>query len=432
VRGLQVGIVGAGPAGLTAAAALERRGISFEIVDAGDGVGGIWDIERPETPMYEAAHFISSRTLSGFPGFPMPDDYPDYPRHDQVLRYVRAFADHHDLTRHVRVRTRVDRAEAVDGGLGWRVHFASGETRRWDALVVATGTNWHPYVPAVPGSFDGGQIHSFSFRSAEVFRGKRVLVVGGGNSGADIACEAAREADRAFISLRRGYRFVPKYIFGKPTDVFAHAGPRLPWRFEEIVFGLLLDKLLVGDLTNYGLPRPDHPLLRTHPIMNTQILHHLGHGDLAYRPEVVELRGPSVRFADGREEEVDLIVWATGYRRRFPFLDEAGGEEKLDLYLELFHRVYPTLFFMGLFETDGAAYELFGLQADAMAGYLAARLEAPEVATRFDAVRASARPDLHGGRPYLDTPRNAYYVRGDVYNRALKDACRRLQPVRHA
>ncbi|HKJ01486.1 MAG TPA: NAD(P)-binding domain-containing protein [Longimicrobiales bacterium] len=422
-----VGIVGAGPAGLTAAVALQARGIPFEIVDAGDGVGGIWDIDRAETPMYEAAHFISSRTMSGFPGFPMPDDYPDYPRHDQVLRYIRAYADRHGLTGRVRLRTTVERAEPRADGAGWDVRVATGETRRWGALMVATGTTWQPHLPDVAGTFEGEQIHSFAFRSAEVFRGKRVLVVGCGNSGADIACEAASAADKAFISLRRGYHFVPKYFMGKPADVFAHGGPRLPWRLEEIVFGFLLDKVLVGDLANYGLPRPDHPILRSHPIMNTRILHHLGHGDLEYRPDVKELRGRSVVFVDGREEDVDLIVWATGYERRFPFLDEEGGEGKLDLYLELFHRVHPTLFFMGLFETDGAAYEMFGLQAEAVAAYLAARRNAPEVAERFDALRANARPDLHGGRPYLDTLRHAYYVRGDVYTRALKDAGRRLE-----
>jgi len=420
-----VGIIGAGPAGLSAAVALKTRGIPFEIVDAGDDVGGIWDISRTQTPMYDAAHFISSRTQSGFQGFPMPDDYPDYPRHDQVLRYIRAYADHHGITPLVRRRTTVTRATASDDGR-WRVECASGEEREWSGLIVATGTTWHPNMPRVPGTFDGEQLHAFAFRSPDIFRDKRVLIVGGGNSGADIACEAARHAAKAYISLRRGYHFVPKYIFGQPADVFAHSGPRLPTWLEEKVFGFLINRVLVGDLRRYGLPRPDHPILRSHPIMNTQVLHHLGHGDLAYRPDVAELCGATVRFVDGREEPIDLIVWATGYQRRFPFLDDAGGEQKLDLYLELFDRRQPALCFMGLFETDGAAYELLGLQAELVAAYLAARRSNSRAATRFDAARTAARPDLRGGRAYLESLRHAYYVRSAVYARVLREGLRNL------
>ncbi|MDQ8151265.1 MAG: NAD(P)/FAD-dependent oxidoreductase, partial [Gemmatimonadota bacterium] len=174
------------------------------------------------------------------------------------------------------------------------------------------------------------------------------------------------------------------------------------------------------------LPRPDHAILRSHPIMNTQVLHYLGHGDLAYRPDVAELRGSHVRFVDGREEAIDLIVWATGYRRRFPFLEDAGGDQKLDLYLELFHRAQRTLAFMGLFETDGAAYELFGLQGELVAAYFDAQRTNPDAAARFDAARATGRPDLRGGRAYLDSLRHAYYVRSDVYRKALTAGCRDL------
>lgn len=417
-----VGIIGAGPAGLTAAVALKARGIPFEIVDAGPGVGGIWDINRSETPMYEAAHFISSRTLSGFSGFPMPGDYPDYPRHDQILRYIRAYADHHGITPMVRTGTSVLQATPQPDER-WSVRLSSGEVRLWSALIAATGTTWHPNTPTPPGHFDGEQMHASGFKSSDVFRGKRVLIVGGGNSGADIACEAARSAAHACLSLRRGYHFVPKYIFGTPADVFAHSGPSLPPWLEEKVFGFLINTVLVGNLSKFGLPKPDHPILRSHPIMNTQVLHYLGHGDLHYRPDLAELRGSHVRFVDGREEPCDLVVWATGYRRRFPFLQDVVEEHsRLDLYLELFHRSRKTLFFMGIFETDGAAYSLFGQQADLVAAYLDARIHRPESAARFDTTRAIARPDLRGGRAYLDSLRHTYYVRSDVYARALRNA----------
>jgi len=421
-----VGIIGAGPAGIAAAVALQARDIPFEIVEAGPSIGGIWDIDRAETPMYEAAHFISSRTMSGYPGFPMPDDYPDYPRHDQILKYVRSYADHHGVTERVEFGRRVTRATPLSGEGPWEVELADGSRRTWSAVITATGTNWEQNVPSVPGVFDGEQLHSFAFRSGDTFAGKRVLIVGGGNSGIDIACEAARYASRAYLSLRRGYHFIPKYIMGKPADVFAHDGPVLPWRIEEVVFGFLINTILVGNLKNYGLPKPDHPLLRSHPIMNTQILHHLGHGDIAARPDVKELRGRKVLFTDGREEEIDLIVWATGYRRTFPFLAETGAGKKLDLYLELFHRTRPDLFYLGVFETDGAAYPLHAQQAALVAAYLAARAKAPDTTKGFDAVRATARPNLRGGRPYIDSLRHEYYVSSIAYPKELARAARLL------
>jgi cation diffusion facilitator CzcD-associated flavoprotein CzcO len=416
-------VIGAGPCGLLAAASLKKRGIPFQIVDAGRQPGGIWDIERETTPMYDSAHFISSRQLSGFPDFPMPESYPDYPRHDLILEYIQSFARHHELERHITFGVRVESVARQAAG-GWTVTLNSGEERTASALCVATGMTWQPRVPDVPGHFDGESYHSFFYRSPKEFEGKRVLIVGAGNSGADIACDAARHAKRAFISLRRGYYFIPKFIFGQPTDVFSHNGPQLPRWLEERVFGFLMNKILVGNLTKYGLPKPDHPILRSHPILNTQILHHLGHGDIQARKDVKALNGRSVQFADGTPEEIDLIIWATGYDKRFPFLPaEAidGSPDALDLYLTVFHRRLPDLFFVGLFETDGAAYGLAGRQADLAAAYLDPKLPASTRAA-FDRLRLEDRPDLRGGVQYIDSVRHNYYVKGDVFEKALRRA----------
>lgn len=421
-------VIGAGPCGLLAAAALKKRGIPFDIVDAGRQPGGIWDIDREATPMYESAHFISSRTLSGFPDFPMPATYPDYPRHDLILEYIRSFARHHDLERHITFGVRVESANRREGG-GWSIRFSSGEERRYSALCVATGTTWQARVPEIPGHFAGEAYHSFHYRSPKEFEGKRVLIVGGGNSAADIACDAARSAKRALISLRRGYYFIPKFIFGQPSDVFAHSGPQLPRWLEERAFGFLLNRILVGNLTKYGLMKPDHPILRSHPILNTQILHHLGHGDIEARKDIQRFDGHTVRFVDGTSEEIDLIVWATGYDKRFPFLsagDIDGNDDALDLYLNVFHRRYSDLFFIGLFETDGAAYGLAGVQADLIAGYLDTSLPA-ETRAAFDRQRAGDRPDLRGGVHYIASARHNYYVKGDVFQKELSKAARALK-----
>jgi cation diffusion facilitator CzcD-associated flavoprotein CzcO len=453
-------IVGAGPAGLAAGAALKARGIPFRIVDAGPGPGGLWDISRAETPLYHSAHFISSRTLSGFPGFPMPDEYPDYPGHARVLEYLRSYADHHGLDEDSVYHTRVVdakreagaqgsgpwqvaveeagiRGEEADGGARSEGHErerrrpvgrGGPERAQWScsALVLATGSNWHPHLPDIPGSFSGEIRHSFHYSDADEFRGRRVLVVGAGNSGVDIACDAARVADRAFLSVRRGYRFVPKYVFGTPADVFARQGPPIPAWLERRFFTFLLDRVLVGDLTRYGLPRPDHPILASHPIMNTEVLHHLGHGDLEARPDLVRFEEEEAVFQDGSRERVDLVIFATGYRRPFPFLrhpdlDPDGEWPPEVMHLNLLHRTTPDLFVMGLFETDGAAYGLFGEQAEVVARSLEVLQAGGAGAAGLAALRARDEPDLTGGRSYVDSPRHRYYVAERVYRRRLRE-----------
>lgn len=444
-------IIGAGPAGLATAAALKDRGIPFRILDAGTAPGGIWDMERADTPMYTSAHFISSRTLSGFRGFPMPEDYPDYPRHDRILAYVRDYARHVGVEAHATFGVRVTQARPVAGDPGdgpakddlsapaWEVEWEAAApasaapppagSARFSALVVATGVTWHPHVPEIPGDFHGEVRHAMSYRSPEEFRGRRVLVVGGGNSAVDIACDAARTADRALISLRRGYHFIPKYVFGTPADVFAHRGPSLPPWLEQRLFGFLVNRVLVGNLTRYGLPEPDHPILTSHPIMNTQLLHHLGHGDIEARRDVARLDGDGVVFADGARDEVDLVLLATGYRRRFPFLDLRMPEEEPpirngeippeDLYLTLLHRRLGTLFLMGIFETDGAAYDLFGEQGELVARSLETVARGGDDARRLTRLRQEDRPDLRG-RHFLDTPRHRYYVTDVMYRKAIR------------
>ena len=204
---------------------------------------------------------------------------------------------------------------------------------------------------------------------------------------------------------------------------------RLPRWLEERVFGFLINRVLVGDLTKYGLPKPDHAILRSHPILNTQILHHLGHGDISVRKDVASLDGKTVRFVDGSSEEIDVIVWATAYDKPFPFLREEDLDrsgDALDLYLNVFHRRHADLFFLGLFETDGAAYSLDGAQAALVASYLDPQTPA-SVRDGFDTLRRTDRPDLRGGVRYVASPRHDYYVKSDVYEKALRRAGKVLQ-----
>jgi cation diffusion facilitator CzcD-associated flavoprotein CzcO len=424
-------VIGAGPGGLAAARWLTACGITFDLVERQRDVGGIWDIRAPGSPMYESAHFISSKTLSAFRDLPMPESYPDYPSHRQVLSYLRAYADRHGVRQRAEFATEVSRAAPEGAGNGaerdWRVELATGEQRRYAGLIVATGLQWTPRVPELPGRFDGEVLHSSAFRSPAQAQGRRVLVVGGGNSGCDIAVDVSRAASRAFISLRRGYWFVPKHLFGVPADVFGHRGPELPRWIEQPVFERLL-RLLLGDPRRLGLPAPDHRLFETHPVLNTQLLHALAHGELGVKPDVRELRGRRVLFADGSEEELDLVIFATGYRRVLPVLgpDVHREGDVSPLFLNLCHRRHPTLFVLGYFETDAGCYPLLDRQAELVARLLQARRERPERLARFERRLAGPPPDFSGGVCFLGVERMGNYVRCRPYTRYLDQAIREL------
>jgi hypothetical protein len=423
-------IVGAGPAGLGAARALARAGIAFEVIERQRDVGGIWNGDADRTPMYDSAHLISSKTQSAFSDFPMPASYPDYPGWRLVRDYLHSFASAYDLRRHIEFGVEVEEARPV-GDL-WEVRLSSGERRRYRGLVLATGHQWTPRMPVYPGAFEGEAYHSFQYRNAETFRTKRVLVVGGGNSGCDIACDAAATARQAWISLRRGYHFLPKHIFGKPTDAFFRGGPELPAWLAQPLLSLLL-RVVVGDLTRLGLPRPDHKVLESHPIVNSQLLHYLAHGDVAAKPDVQELRGRRVGFVDGSEIEADVIIWATGYVVGFPCLPEGVISSRApadDLWAGVLHRRHPNLYVLGLFEADGGAYPIVSRQAELMARAIRAREEQGNGARRLEVLMRQPAPDLSGGVRYLSSARHAISVQFEAYTRFLDRLTRELPDAR--
>jgi hypothetical protein len=444
-------IIGAGPAGLVAGRALSLRGIPFEIVERHSDVGGIWDIANPGSPMYESAHFISSKTLSGFPGYPMPDEYPDYPNHRQILEYIRGYAKHCNLYPHIRFGTAVERIEPTPDG-AWVARFAGSDAasgadvnaaasganandaasvdgaRRYAGVIIGTGHQWEPRYPNYPGTFNGESYHSREFNSADQFEGKRVLIVGAGNSGADIACDAARSASFAALSVRRGYYFIPKHIMGKPADVFAHGGPQLPTRIAQPVLAGLL-RILVGDPSQFGLPKPDHKLFETHPIVNTQVLHYLAHGDLVARPDIERLEGDRVRFVGGREEAYDTIVYATGYAVTMPFIDRETFSwvgTRPDLFLSAFDRRRDNLFVLGLLESDGGGYPMMYSQAELIAQVIHDQRESPRQAEAFRKLKQT-RPDLTGGVKYLKTERNDIYVQYMAYHAYMEKLLKKLE-----
>jgi len=417
-------IIGAGPAGLAAARALKDKGLPYTHIERHSDVGGLWDIDAPGTPMYESAHFISSKTLSGFGGFPMPDDYPDYPGHKLILAYLRSFADHFGLRENIEFSTEVARVEKTDDG--YRVTRADGRSTEHGQVIVASGVQWIPSIPELPGSYTGEVRHTVSYRSPHEFDGRRVLVVGAGNSGCDIACDAARNAEHAAISVRRGYWFIPKHVFGMPSDVFAESGPTLPMWIEQPVFGWML-RLLTGDPRRLGLPKPDHKVFETHPILNSQLLHHLQHGDITARPAIADTSGTTVTFTDGTTEDVDLIMLATGYKHAVPYAQDLFGSEQHpdQMYLTAFSR-HEGLYGLGFVETNGAAYLLMSQLAAMVASHIADKEARPEKYARFEKEIQTVEPDLTRGLKLVNSPRHKGYVDGVAITRYIRKTARRM------
>ena len=403
-------IVGAGPNGLSAARACRTFGVTFDHVERHHDVGGIWDQHNAGSPVYESAHFISSKTMSGFLGFPMPDDYPDYPGRVQILDYLRAFADRFDLKEGIRFDTSVTNASPRIGA-GWDVTFSDTSTGAFDAIVCCTGTQWLPMMPTYPGSFAGELRHSSTYWSGDELRGKRVLVIGGGNSGFDISCDAAKFADHASLSLRRGYWVIPKHIFGHPSDVFADSGPHIPNRIAQPVLGKLL-RLVAGKQERLGLPKPDHKIMATHPVLNTQVFHFLSHGDLTIRKDVARFDERTVHFVDGTADEFDIVLCATGYRHEVPFLPEgtipttANGRPKLASGVFVPGRL--DVFVPGLFETNSGGYHLYD-RLNALAVQAIRDSSSPEKTARIRS-EATKETDLRGGIRFVDSPRHEDYV----------------------
>lgn len=417
-------IIGAGPMGLCTARQLQKHGIDFVGFEQHGDVGGLWDIDNPHSTLYDSAHLISSKGTTEFREYPMRDGVAPYPHHSEMQRYFRDYARHFDLYPHYRFGTRVVRLQRLDEG--WRlVSEHDGEQREWrfDGVLIANGTLHTANLPPLPGEFGGELLHSSAYRNADIFSGKRVLVVGCGNSACDIAVDAVHRAASVDLSVRRGYHFLPKFILGRPTDTFGGA-VRLPRRLKQWLDGLLV-RALVGKPSQYGLPDPDYRLYESHPVMNSLVLHHLGHGDIRARGDIAAVEGRQVRFADGGQGEYDLIVMATGYRLDYPFIareelnwpQQAGAPQ---LYLNVFHPERDDLFMMGMVEASGLGWQGRDEQAELVALYIRQLRAGSDAARRFQTLkRERAGQRLDGGYRYLELERMAYYVHKDSYRQAI-------------
>ncbi len=434
-RSLPYALIGAGPAGLAAARNLARRGIHFVGFETHSDVGGLWDIDSPLSTMYESAHLISSKTTTAYDEFPMRDEVADYPSHWEMRTYFNDYADTFDLRRHYRFGTSVVRAEpSGDTDETWQVTSEGSDGRQtietFAGLIIANGILSEPSIPDFEGEFSGEIMHTSLYKRPDIFRDKRVLVIGAGNSGCDIAVDAVHYARSVDMSLRSGYWFFPKYILGRPSDTL-NEGRALPAAIKTRIDGRLI-RLFTGNPARLGFPEPNGRIYETHPVMNTLVLYHAGHGDITVRKNIERFDGDEVRFVDGSSGEYDLVMLATGYRLNYPFIDPEHLNWKgnhPELYLNIFTPRHRNLFVLGMVEATGLGWQGRYNQADLVAGFIDAGRKAPGTAEQMWARILGPKPDLFAGYNYRQLDRLPYYVNKDAYREAIRDHLRLFRTV---
>jgi dimethylaniline monooxygenase (N-oxide forming) len=379
-------VIGAGSCGIAAAKALYEARVPFDCFEMGPVLGGLWVFENPNglSGCYRTLEMNTSGPRMSYSDFPIDDE--DYPMNEDVREYFEQYVDHFGIRDTITFNTKVEDVRRRDDGV-WEVTItgegADGgeEVREYDAILVANGHHWDPRwpEPPFPGEFDGLEMHAHHYREPSTFEGKRVVVVGGGNSGVDIARDAGDHGEKAFLSLRRGTHVLRKRLGRKrkPIDQTL-APPWLPWPIKQKGFELLRRRS--GDISDYGFAKPDHKIGHAHPTVSDEIHDRLAAGKVIAKPNISELRGDRVLFEDGSEEQVDVIVYCTGYKVTFPFFDPAflsAPDNDLPLYLRTFDPEIDGVYILGLAQPIGALMPIFERQSQWIAQLLAGSYRLP-------------------------------------------------------
>ncbi|WP_159706615.1 NAD(P)/FAD-dependent oxidoreductase [Arthrobacter sp. 18067] len=366
-------IIGAGAAGLSAIQQLRQAGYDVVCFEKSDRVGGHWHTD------YEALHLITARDMTQFEDFPMPKHYPHFPRRDQVRDYIESYArknGHYDI---IQFNTEVISvtplpAEGAPGTAGWKVTTSKG-TDIYDGVIVANGHLWDKKVPQVRGEFAGKQLHSSEYNNVKDIEGSRVLVVGSGNSGCDLAVDVAQHRLEADIVIRDGVYFQPKTYFGKPRQQLEFLAQFSP--SEQDLIARLMARVSIGEWHNYpGMPEPKHrTLAEGRTVVNDLLLYWINHGRVNVVPGIDRFEGNTVHFTDGSAREYDTILWATGFHSSMPFLDDKLVTRRAGAPIRYAAGILPEglekLFYVGMIAPRGPQLPIYGLQAKVVARIIA-------------------------------------------------------------
>jgi cation diffusion facilitator CzcD-associated flavoprotein CzcO len=304
-------IIGAGPAGLAVAGRLRQAGLDFVIIEKSDRVGDSWHRH------YERLHLHTVKELSHLPGLEFPDEYPRYVPRLELAAYYGDYARNFSIEPLFgEEATTVRRSDGR-----WLTTTGTGLEITSDNVVIATGLNQAPFAPSYPGaeSFAGRIVHSKEYRNAEPFIGEKVLVIGMGNTGAEIALDLSEAGVDTTISVRGPVNIVPRDVLGRPTQLAARMLARLPLDVGDGL-GKFLRRMTVGDLTPYGIATPEiAPLAQLRekgktPVIDVGTVDAIKKQRISVRPAVDHFEGEKVVFGDGGEDQYNTVIMATGYR----------------------------------------------------------------------------------------------------------------------
>ena len=410
-------MVGAGPAGLVATKTLAAAGLAVDCFEMSTAVGGHWVIDNPNgrSAAYASLETNTTKAMSRLSDFAMPADWPAFPGHALVRRWFETYVETFGFRDRIRLACEVTAAHPRPDG-GWCVETRAADgavtTRDYDAVVAASGNYWSPRMPGLPGAFDGRVLHAQAYRDPETpfpVRGRRVVVVGIGNTGCELACEiASAGAEAVFLSARSGTWILPKRRDGRPAAEGApmmNPGDSVPgllralpdaWRqraFERM--GERMLERMMGDrmkrFEQLGLPPAPRSPFSKRPTVCDPLLPALESGAVVARPAIERLEGKHVVFEGGAREETDLVLCATGYHLRYPYLPESLVDTRGDDLVVFCGTMHPTrhdLFIVGVSRPTGAFWPIAEVQSRLVAALLSGRYALP----RQSAIERASRP----------------------------------------
>ena len=423
----KVAVIGAGPCGITAIKNFNDQGFEVTAFERCEGVGGNWRFNDPSghSSVFETTHIISSKYTSFYEDFPLPKDASDYPSHKERLKYFNDYADHFDINRLIKFGTEVLHCKYTDDNK-WIIQWRSLDSEninedKFDALVVCNGHHHEPRYPSYPGDFSGEYLHSHDYKSAKPFAGKRVLVIGGGNSACDVAVETARVTKRTTISWRRGYHLIPKFMFGLTTDIFSYKSRWLPVPLRVPFMKFMLE-LIQGKNEDIGLPKVTNSILATHPTVNSELYDAIRHGKVKPKPDIDKIDQNTVHFKDNSHEDFDVIIACTGFKIKHRFFDK----DLIDFEngpVPLLHKMIPAninnLYFIGLFQPLGCIWPGAELQSKLAAKHLAGLWEPNSDMQKLIDFEIS-NPDVQ----QVESPRHTITVDDFSFRKRLKKELR--------